>query len=446
LSNIGVISGNQNGAFNTSGGRRAVFAFDGNPDGRLDGQIDYARMYSDPLINANPAGGTFWTTNNNHPATPHGEVSAGGQAWIMLDYGQTPAGTVTFNKIDIYPRNTNEVLAYRIETSNNGNDWTTAVHSSAPLTRAQSGTPLRDTPTVHELDSFVTARLVRFVILNSQSTGMYGIRGLELYRMTPPLPASSARGIAGNNAENAPRNGDLAFGATLTGSAAVPRARPGGTRSNENRDAPNAFNDYYTTTGTNENYWQVLMATPPENKWLAADYTGTAAQTVTFDRVVVQGRQEARPTSYNIEVQKPGSSEWTVIFTEGGDGAAVPGGLTTADNRGTVVSFAVPITASQVRIRVLTSTGANNNIQLWRFALYRNGDVNGDGTVSTADITMLRRYIAAQNKSAFIAANPTFTLFNADPTGDGFVNSADVTLLRRRIAATNPATVPFGQP
>jgi M6 family metalloprotease-like protein len=72
------------------------------------------------------------------------------------------------------------------------------------------------------------------------------------------------------------------------------------------------------------------------------------------------------------------------------------------------------------------------------------GDINGDGVINASDITMLRAYIAAQDKTAFRNANPGFNLTNADVNGDGFINSADITLLRRWIAATNKSSVRLG--
>ena len=57
---------------------------------------------------------------------------------------------------------------------------------------------------------------------------------------------------------------------------------------------------------------------------------------------------------------------------------------------------------------------------------------------------MLRAYIAAQNKQEFIDGNPSFRPNSADANGDGFINSADVTLIRRWIAATVKTTVPLG--
>jgi peptidoglycan/xylan/chitin deacetylase (PgdA/CDA1 family) len=71
------------------------------------------------------------------------------------------------------------------------------------------------------------------------------------------------------------------------------------------------------------------------------------------------------------------------------------------------------------------------------------GDVNGDGVVNAADVTMLRRYIAAGNSAAGLNG---FVLANADVTGTGTanINALDVAQLRRRIAAANPESVTLG--
>jgi hypothetical protein len=72
------------------------------------------------------------------------------------------------------------------------------------------------------------------------------------------------------------------------------------------------------------------------------------------------------------------------------------------------------------------------------------GDVNGDGIINAADVTMLRNYIAAADKDAFIEANSNFNKDYADVNGNGTIEPADVTLLRRYLAATDPSTVKLG--
>jgi hypothetical protein len=72
------------------------------------------------------------------------------------------------------------------------------------------------------------------------------------------------------------------------------------------------------------------------------------------------------------------------------------------------------------------------------------GDVDGDGVITSADVTMLRRYIGAENKNVFRAENISFNLANADVNGDGVIDSEDVTLLRSWIAARDKDSVALG--
>jgi hypothetical protein len=71
------------------------------------------------------------------------------------------------------------------------------------------------------------------------------------------------------------------------------------------------------------------------------------------------------------------------------------------------------------------------------------GDIDGDGKIDSADVTLLRRYIAAEDKAAFEAShNLSFFLANARVTGGQTVTAADVTMLRRWIAS--PEKFPLG--
>jgi hypothetical protein len=108
--------------------------------------------------------------------------------------------------------------------------------------------------------------------------------------------------------------------------------------------------------------------------------------------------------------------------------------------------------ANRVELRAsATSNGSAHSA--WADAMFISGsnlpppvwgDVNGDGDITAADVTLLRGYIAAQDKAVWRAENPNFNPVNADANGDGFINSADVTLIRRWIAATDKSSVKLG--
>jgi len=70
------------------------------------------------------------------------------------------------------------------------------------------------------------------------------------------------------------------------------------------------------------------------------------------------------------------------------------------------------------------------------------GDVDNDGVIDSADITLLRRYIAAGDKVAFLDANPDFNEANADINGDGMINAESVARLRQYVAGFSVALVP----
>jgi hypothetical protein len=61
------------------------------------------------------------------------------------------------------------------------------------------------------------------------------------------------------------------------------------------------------------------------------------------------------------------------------------------------------------------------------------GDADGNGIINSADVTLLRRYLAAIYKEAFRNEN-TFFADNADVNGDNIITYDDVTLLRWMIA------------
>ena len=71
------------------------------------------------------------------------------------------------------------------------------------------------------------------------------------------------------------------------------------------------------------------------------------------------------------------------------------------------------------------------------------GDINNDGVINAADVSLLRGYLAASDRAAFAAANG-LNRANMDVTGDGQVGEADVNRLRQYVAATNPSTINLG--
>jgi hypothetical protein len=81
----------------------------------------------------------------------------------------------------------------------------------------------------------------------------------------------------------------------------------------------------------------------------------------------------------------------------------------------------------------LPSFGKTVNVPLW-IPLF--GDVDGDGVIDAADITLLRRYIAANDKTIFLQQNPRFNIANARVFGqtNAYPTAADVALLRQYIA------------
>jgi len=70
------------------------------------------------------------------------------------------------------------------------------------------------------------------------------------------------------------------------------------------------------------------------------------------------------------------------------------------------------------------------------------GDIDGDGKIDAADVTLLRRYVAAENKGAFLDNNPKFSVIRARAAGRDNITALDVTLLRRYIAAVASGATP----
>jgi len=71
------------------------------------------------------------------------------------------------------------------------------------------------------------------------------------------------------------------------------------------------------------------------------------------------------------------------------------------------------------------------------------GDVDGNGHINAADVTLLRRRVSQGNENGLPS---NYNRANADVNGDTFIDINDVTLLRRHVAAVDPSTVPLGPP
>jgi hypothetical protein len=108
--------------------------------------------------------------------------------------------------------------------------------------------------------------------------------------------------------------------------------------------------------------------------------------------------------------------------------SAAPNGIPiSGDTRAGTSALLGPIQAGQY-VTVTYKVGAGTAI------LY--GDVDGDGNINSADVTLLRRYIAAEDKKAFLEANGSFCVIRAKVVDEAKpISAADVTLLRRWIAS-----------
>jgi beta-glucanase (GH16 family) len=188
-----------------------------------------------------------------------------------------------------------------------------------------------------------------------------------------------------------------------------------------------------TTASCNE-WWLVDLGAVYELSGFVIDWERAAANRYTIKTSVTDPGTTVNPNS-NI---------WTTVFTKGSGG----------QGEGIVRENITHATGRYGRWVMMHATQRDFNWEttwfgpsFWRLSLHGKpayGHVRGAADISAADVTLLRGYIAAQDKTAFRNANPAFNMVTADVNGDGFINSADVTLLRRWIAAVNKNTVPLG--
>jgi peptidoglycan/xylan/chitin deacetylase (PgdA/CDA1 family) len=74
-----------------------------------------------------------------------------------------------------------------------------------------------------------------------------------------------------------------------------------------------------------------------------------------------------------------------------------------------------------------------------------HGDIDGSGSINSADVTMLRRFIATDNKPWFIS-NTSFTELNSNIGGLGVGSSGGLNMLRRHVASTLPTELGIPDP
>jgi uncharacterized repeat protein (TIGR02543 family) len=100
-----------------------------------------------------------------------------------------------------------------------------------------------------------------------------------------------------------------------------------------------------------------------------------------------------------------------------------------------------PVIFSNANDRLTTFIMPDDNVTItasWiPFTTPNIGDVNGDGRIDQADVTLLIRFLLASDRSAFVAANPGFIYNNADVDNNGEINTADLTLLKFLAEANN---------
>jgi len=177
-----LFSGNSSGTWNASGGRWAINAFDGCIDGPTWDLIDFETIYGSDKVPTR--GRTYWQVNSvsvaaEIPNTGPAPTGNAAPPWASLNYSETKEGSVTFDKIEIIPReDTQLVKKYTIEISEDGNSWT-------KLIKAEDTEPFPASTSVvviHQLEQLVTTKYIRFVIVETtNATNNSGLTHFALY-------------------------------------------------------------------------------------------------------------------------------------------------------------------------------------------------------------------------------------------------------------------------
>jgi len=139
----------------------------------------------------------------------------------------------------------------------------------------------------------------------------------------------------------------------------------------------------------------------------------------------------------------PRNTTGTTVFEVLVDGVSR---FTSSGMNGSAAAVLVEVDITGANTVELRATAASNGSahSTWADAIFiaegdvppppNYGDVNGDGVINAADLTLLRRYIAADDKGAFIEEHSSnFNIANARVSGGSGIGPADLALLRRYI-------------
>lgn len=155
-----VIAGNANSC--GANGRQPAFAFDGVIDATTNAELsdELATIYNGICADRGAAH-TNWQVGSTARAGDPDLASNPGQIWIKLDYSDTDAGIVVFDKIGFVARENNGlVTGYTVEISMDNVNWTKVVNTNVPFPNSYNRVD-------HILDQTVEAKYVRWVCMTT---------------------------------------------------------------------------------------------------------------------------------------------------------------------------------------------------------------------------------------------------------------------------------------
>jgi len=130
---------------------------------------------------------------------------------------------------------------------------------------------------------------------------------------------------------------------------------------------------------------------------------------------------------YLWQYQEKGKSTWTDWISMTAPAIGVP--YDVSQNGMNVRCVITDSEGNQVvsDVATLTYTISYTDTPTASDEIERTGDIDGDGSITAKDVTILRRYLAG-------GWDVTVNLANADVNADGTINAKDVTMLRRYLA------------